>query len=583
MLARYRRRFQEGVRHVRFARSMQLNSGKRRSLEFSLALFGTEEGEHCLTVVRDLTARKQAEEALMRSELHFRSIWEQSSEGMRLTNEEGLILDVNEAFCRLAGVARGDLVGKPLTVLYPDREDHREILRKYARRFEEGSMHGRFENVMQTPDGQALEVEVSYTVLADSPGQRNLLCIFRDLTPRREAERQRLELERKVLEAQRLESLGGLAGGIAHDFNNLLTAILGNATMAAAVLPENSPAQRLLANAEKTCLQAADLCKQMLAYAGRGKIVVQPVVLGDLLAGMDHLLRISIARHVTLLLDSPAGLPVVGAEVSQLQQVLVNLVINASEAIGDDAGVIRVATSSRFLDHTWLAKARAAPEAEPGQYVLIEVSDSGPGMRPETLARVFDPFFTTKFTGRGLGLASVLGIVRRHSGAIQVTSEPGRGTTFCVALPAAKGEVQPEPRREQRREVCPSRGLVLVVDDEDQVRNVSHVMLQHAGYDVLTAVNGEDGLRCFRERQHEIRAVLLDLTMPVMDGTTALRHIRQWSSDMPVLLMSGYSESEELAAQRREPATDFLPKPFSHERLVEKLAVLLDRKQAGVV
>lgn len=579
MLERYRRRFQEGQREVRFGRDIHLRCGKTRYLEFSLSLFSTPTGDQCLTLVRDRTERRLVEVALSESEQHFRSLWERSFDGMRLTDEEGIILDVNDAFCRLMRVSRDEVVGRSMTVLHRPEEDHDLILRNYRVRFGTPERSARFDGKVPLLTGDELEVEVSCVVFGEEPGKRRMVCVFHDLTDRRAAERQRLELERKLFEAQRLESLGGLAGGIAHDFNNLLTAIIGNTSLAAAILPVNSQAQPLLANAEKTSLQAAELCKQMLAYAGRGKISVRKLLLKDLLNEMDHLLRVSISRNVSLLVDIPPGLPPVEAEPSQLQQVLVNLVINASEAIGpDQPGVVRVSASLVLLDQEWLAGILASPEARAGWHLVLEVCDSGPGMAPETAARIFDPFFTTKFTGRGLGLASVLGIVRRHHGAISVESELGRGTTFRVALPASEGDVPVEVVRDASPSSRPGCGLALVVDDEAHIRKVTEVMLQHAGYSVISAVNGEEGLHLFQARREEIQVVLLDLTMPVMDGATALARIREVRPDVPVLLMSGYSDSDLATSHAELPLLEFLPKPFSYERLVAKLANLLEQK-----
>jgi len=577
MLSRYRARFQEGQRELRFGREIHLRCGKRYYLEFALSVFTTEEGERCLTLVRDRTERRKAEVALRKSEQHFRSIWEQSSEAMRLTDEEGTILDVNEAFCRLMHVQREDIVGRAMAVLHRPHLDAGKILSDHRARFDLPAQVSRYDGTIGLRNGGEVEVEVSCVILGDTPGERRMVCLFRDLTERRAAERERLELERNLLESQRLESLGGLAGGIAHDFNNLLTAIMGNTSFAASLLPENSPARPLLANAEKTSLQAAELCKQMLAYAGRGKLLVRKLLLADLVQSMDHLLRISISRNVTLLIDMPSDLPPVEAEASQLQQVIVNLVINASEAIGPDAaGAIRLSAGCLDLDDSWLRTAHGLVIAKPGPYVVIEVSDSGPGMTADTKARIFDPFFTTKFTGRGLGLASVQGIVRRHSGVIQVDTEVGRGTTFRVALPARSGPVAPGDDTRVSSAAPAGAGLALIVDDEECIRTVASVMLRHAGFDVVTACNGEEGVACLRQHGTAVGLVLLDLTMPVMDGATALVKMRELRKDVPVLLMSGYSDSPLATNYCSYPQVAFLSKPFGADQFYARLTELME-------
>lgn len=395
----------------------------------------------------------------------------------------------------------------------------------------------------------------------------------------REEERRVLERERKAFERQRLDSLSVMAGGIAHDFNNLLTVIIGNAGMAAALVPPDSPAQTLLANAEKTCMQAAELCKQMLAYAGRGKIVARDVRLDNLLAETDPLLRMSIGKEIDLVIDSPgAGIPLIKGEPSQLQQVMVNLVLNASEAIGAAPGTVCVSISARHLDVDWFEDAHGQSEVRSGPFVVLEVSDTGAGMAPETKARIFDPFFSTKFTGRGLGLASVLGMVRRHGGAIRFQSERGKGSVFQVALPAA---VPPGPpaRSASSLPATDTNGLVLVIDDEEPVRRVTEAILRHGRYEVVAAADGPEGLRLFRATKDRLCAVLLDLTMPVMDGAKVLAHIRQLSPEMPVLLMSGFSDAEIGEKYAEEPPTSFLAKPFSRERLHEELEDLLMRQR----
>ena len=302
-----------------------------------------------------------------------------------------------------------------------------------------------FELTFMRRSGERFPVIVSPSAVKNEAGNTISYCAtVKDVTATRKAKIERELLDRKVQEMQKLESLGVLAGGIAHDFNNLLTAILGNASVAQLKLPLGSPVHEYLARITETSLRAADLCKQMLAYAGRGHFIVQRRDLGELVEQTSQLLQISISKRVGLRFRLEKGLPPVELDVTQIRQVIMNLVINASEAIGDTSGEISISTGLIHVNQECPQRSNLwDTELEVGDYVFLEVTDNGSGMCSETQARIFDPFFTTKFTGRGLGLAAVLGIVRGHKGAIKVESALGRGTTFKLFFPATKGASEP--------------------------------------------------------------------------------------------------------------------------------------------
>ena len=396
-----------------------------------------------------------------------------------------------------------------------------------------------------------------------------------DLTSRSQAESERQELERKLLDMQKLESLGVLAGGIAHDFNNLLTAILGNAQLARIQLQPASPVRQHLLEIERTSVQAADLCKQMLAYSGQGRIEVRLLDFNRVIRDMSQLLRVSVAKKAQLSFNLAHNLPKVRGDVSQIRQVLMNLVINASEAITSSEGSIWVSTGVVHRAKELFRGLTVTGKPEERDYVFIEIADTGCGMSAETQARIFDPFFTTKFTGRGLGLAAVLGIVKGHGGTLELESHEGEGTTFTLLFPCA--EAVPEPLIHED-EMAPNphwsgEGLVLVVDDEESVRTLATRMLEAFEFRVVTAVDGRDGVEKFSENADAITIVLLDVTMPVMGGLEVLERIRSIRRDVPVLFMSGYMREGQL--HNLDKATDFLQKPFKMEELQEKLRVLL--------
>jgi CheY-like chemotaxis protein len=322
--------------------------------------------------------------------------------------------------------------------------------------------------------------------------------------------------------------------------------------------------------------RAAELARQMLAYSGKGRFVVQNIDLNMLVEEMAHLLRASIAKGARLDYDFQPGLPAVEVDTTQLRQVVMNLVINASDAIGEGRGEIAIKTGVVDVDRQYLAAMYLAPDIPEGQYVFLEVSDTGSGMDAETLARIFDPFFTTKFTGRGLGLAAVLGIVRGHRGALRVSSEPGKGTTFLILLPpaaeAVRGPDAPTPIRARWR----SSGTVLLIDDEETVRTVTTKALELFGFTVLAAPGGEEGVALFSEHADEIVGVLLDLTMPRMSGDVVFDQIRAIRPDARVILMSGYSEQEAFGRFTGEGLAGFVQKPYDVETLRKALRAIVE-------
>jgi len=396
-----------------------------------------------------------------------------------------------------------------------------------------------------------------------------------------QAEQQRLDLETQMQQAQRLESLGILAGGIAHDFNNLLTAILGHANLALIDLAPESPARDSLREIDKASGRAAELCRQMLAYAGKGRFVLEPVNLSRLIEEVVQLLHVSISKKVVLNCQLAEGLPEIEADPAQMRQVAMNLVINAAEAIGDTDGVIAISTGVMQCDEDILRGSRLIEPPAPGRYIYLEVTDTGCGMDTETRARIFDPFFTTKFAGRGLGLAAVLGIVRSHRGALRVESERGRGTTFRVMFPAGAKAAAPA---ESGGGTASWRGTgtVLLVDDEEPVRNVAGRMLKHFGFAVLGAGDGREAVELYRAHAAEIVCVLLDLAMPRMDGEETFRELRRIRPDVRVVLASGYSDQEILGRFRTAGLAGFIEKPFQLETLGTKLHEVLAPRGTGV-
>ncbi len=383
--------------------------------------------------------------------------------------------------------------------------------------------------------------------------------------------------EERLRQTQKLESLGVLAGGVAHDFNNLLTGIIGGISLALDREPLSSPSRRFLEDAIHAGERAADLTRQLLAYAGKGRFVIQPVDLSDLVREISRLIDISIPKNVRLVLNLAGGLPPVEGDPAQLQQIVMNLLINAAEAIAPNRdGLVVAETGIARVDENYLRKTLRAESAEPGEYVYIEVRDTGCGIDEASLSRIFDPFFTTKFMGRGLGLAAALGIVRSHGGALKVDSVRGQGSAFRVLFPSKSASQQKRKTESPVAEWSPGNQTILVVDDEEIVRKAARNSLESWGHRVLLAENGQIAVDLFAEARQRISLVLLDMTMPVMDGEETLRRLQRIDPGVKVILTSGYDESEAMVRFQGAGLAGFLQKPYTASRLVESIRKIFE-------
>ena len=405
--------------------------------------------------------------------------------------------------------------------------------------------------------------------------QKYAVELERTLADRKLAEQQRLELERRLLHAQKLESLGILAGGIAHDFNNLLMAILGNLDLALQKLSPVSTARLNVEQSAQAARRATDLTRQMLAYSGKGMFVVKAMDLSELVEENAHLFRSSVARTATVDIRLDSSLPPIEADAGQVQQVIMNLITNASESIGEKAGTITIATGVQECDEQCLERSRIEEVPDAGRFVYLEVSDTGCGMNEQTQQRLFDPFFSTKAAGRGLGMSAILGIVRGHGGALLVESAVNRGTSIRILFPAIAGA--PAAREDESDEEvfdagAPiAGGTVLVVDDEEIVRDVCRQMVESLGLPVLTASDGREAVDVFRRNADIISHVILDLTMPNMDGMATFKELITIRPDVKVLLSSGYDEQDSIQRLSGLGFAAFIQKPYSMENLHDAL------------
>jgi PAS domain S-box-containing protein len=552
--------------------------GSPRWLEARTRLFRTADGDtRGMAIIRDVTDRVRTEEALRASEARFRQVAESLYDFIVEVSPEGEVAYISPSFREILGFdpARYSVRDAALQLHPEDRERvFAEMQRLIA-----GHPIGPLAFRQRDAQGRWRWLESHGTPRPTADGRFGGVVITRDVSERVRAEDDARALQAQLLQSQKLESLGVLAGGIAHDFNNLLVGILGNASLALADLTPDSPLYEAMQGIETAALRAGELTNQMLAYSGKGRFVVEMVDMNALVAEMANLLEASISKKARLELDLDPQLPAVEGDASQLRQVVMNLITNASDALGDEGGSIRLRTQRVPNASEIPLRSRIEEPMAPGPAVLLEVVDTGRGMDEATAQRIFDPFFTTKFTGRGLGLAAALGIVRGHRGAIDVRSGVEAGTSFRILLPAG------EPRTtlpEQvpacaPREAVRAQGTVLVADDEEVVLAMARRILEQAGFEVITARDGREAVDVFRRWGDRIAVVLLDLTMPRLSGEEALRLLRDECPDVPVVLTSGYAESEIATRFEGVPLEGFLQKPFRPAELVDRIRAALEK------
>ncbi len=535
--------------------------------------------ERIVGCIVDLTPRIQAEEAQRAAESNFHRLFHDIPQGLVVLDPEDRVIECNQAFVKLLGTTIEDVMEKPLGAI-ADKSEWQELLSLSEHSYVEGTDYA-WEKQITRKDGCRFPIHLQGKLIPYQQfGRRCRFGVIEDLTDRKQAELERHRLEVHLQETQRLESLGVLAGGIAHDFNNLLTVILGNLSLIKQDLPPRSLHHQSLEQSELASRQAAELCRQMLAYAGRGKLENKPFDLSELVENSRALLSSAATRQHHLHFHLSSGLPYMAGDPSQIRQVVMNLVQNAAEAIPNAPGTIDVLTGVGPLDDSTLKQCLFANQHQAGQYLWLEVRDTGHGIDEVTRKRIFEPFFTTKFTGRGLGLAAVAGIVRTHHGMIQCHSVPLTGTFFRIYFPidatasrAISTTMQSDAAVSKAKL---NQGTILVVDDEPSVRMVLARLLAKQGFAVIEAENGNEALEMVARHADALRLIILDMTMPQRDGLSTLQEIRKQQIDTPVVLISGYY-SNELIPQLDQLQAKYISKPFTAQTLLAVIDPILAR------
>ncbi len=525
-----------------------------------------------IAYAHDITEKKHREQVLQQSEARFRTLVENAPIGIGVSRDNK-ILFANEAMSELFGYYKNEFAGMDEKKLISDSDAEKHHLLSIARQ-QGKDVESTYEVIARKKDGSTfpLRVRAGNILLEDGPA---ILVFLSDLTAIRKAEEEQLTMEKQVLQTQKLESLGVLAGGIAHDFNNMLTGILGNTTLAMMEIPDDCRARENLQKVEQISSHAAELCVQMLSYSGKGSVKVVPMDLNVLIKEMVRLLNVSIPGKVRFIQDFDSKMPPIDADATRIRQIVMNLITNAADAIGDREGVIKLSTGFGCFAAAELQSAYLDMVPADKEYVFLEVADNGCGMDEQTLIRLFDPFFTTKFTGRGLGMAAVLGIVRSHKGSLKIDSTPGIGSTIRIYFPASKERNLTARMDKMPLEPKQGKGTILVVDDNKSIRDIVSASLKTFGYTILTANDGSEGIEVFKDNQEKIQMVILDMIMPKLGGMEVYHEIKKLNPDIKALLSSGYTVEDISVSIDKDLNIGYLQKPFSISELLNSITNIM--------
>lgn len=552
-------------------------------VEVSASLISTGGKSYFQCFNRDISERKQAEEqlllrehALASSERFLKAIIDTEPECIKMLDSDGILLMMNPAGLKMIEAdSLEQIKGQCVFPLVSDPcRDAFIALTKQVFRGIPGTLE--FETIGLK--GRHVWLETHAVPFRNERGDITaLLGVTRDVTEKKRLAAERVALEQQLHQAQKMESLGVLAGGIAHDFNNLLAVIIGNCALAK-LKPTN--VLEKIPSIETAAKRAAELCQQMLTYAGKANFMKSPLQLAELVEEMVKMARSTLAHNVKIRCELAENIPIISADASQLRQVTMNLIINAAESIGESQGEIRVSLTKTTVRSDQHKHDHLGATISPGRYVCLEVADNGCGMDTETQRRIFEPFFTTKFTGRGLGMAAVLGIIKAHGGALQLSSQPGQGTTFKVFLPVQSSESETGQPLQQPASSASwqGRGTVLLAEDEEQVKWIAEEMLEELGFTVIKAANGQEALDIYQQNPKDITLVITDIGMPVMNGYALCRELKKLDATLPIIVSSGFGDRAISARVAPNDIAGLVSKPYDFYQLRDVLMrILLDR------
>lgn len=550
--------------------------GGEKWVEFAAETISTDEMPAGLVTAIDITERKMADMALREQQKLMRTVFASIPDCLMLKDRTLTYKTVNQAFCGVVKLPNEKIIGKSDRDLFP---------REKAERWEDedriilnGGIANIKEEIEETIEGLRYLEVMRTPVLNENPEPEGILYAIRDITERKLSENQKREDQARLQEARKFESLSVMAGSVAHNFNNLLMIVRGNLEMALNEVPDDSKLNKKIHSADVAAKRAAELSALMLTYVGKNRQDTQVVDIEGLVREATAHMGAGETENITVRMNSDQDSSLISGDKSQIRDCIVHLIQNAVEAIGENKGTIRIDVSKHFYEKEYFQKAFLAEELPDGYYVCLTISDTGGGIDSDVLPKVFDPFFTTKFTGRGLGLAAVFGIVRAHRGAVAIESDQGVGTTAKVVFPAVDARTERQDKKSRPRETRKFDGAVLFVDDEAMIRDIGEAMLTRLGFDVFVAETGMAAIDIFRQHQDEIRLVILDLEMPGMNGKECYYQLLGIKSDINIIFASGYGKDRAEQEFSSGIPSEYIAKPFDVDKLADKIEkTLADR------
>ncbi|HRS51246.1 MAG TPA: PAS domain S-box protein [Candidatus Marinimicrobia bacterium] len=520
-----------------------------------------------VAVYNDLTKQKQDEEEKRKSEENFRLVWENSVDGMRLTDENGTVVMVNQSYCKMVGLPRENLEGQPFTLIYAP-ETQAENMEHYLQRFSGKINQSYFEREVLLHNGRKVWFSLSDSYFEIAPGKRLLLTIIRDITEEKMRQIEKEELQNQIVQLQKMEAVGNLAGGVAHDFNNLLTIIQGYTQMLMAQKDKTEPDYQGLKHVLDACNKAANLTRQLLLFSRKQPMEFKPVNINNTINNLLKMIKRLIGENIKIVTNLKEPIQNIEADESNIEQVIINLVVNARDAM-PNGGTLTISTENVSLS---AKECQRIKDSHPGRFVRISVADTGDGIPSDIIEKIFEPFFTTKEAGKGtgLGLSVVYGIIKKHNGWINVQSEVGQGAVFDIYLPVTEMTIEDKAHLSAESQMKRGNGeKILIIEDSSEVLKFIAEILRQNGYTPIMADNAVEAIEQFQNENEQIDLILADVVLPDRNGVSVSEEILTHKEGIPVILYSGYAEESIMQLIRRNPKFIFIQKPFKIKELLD--------------